>query len=97
MSVTSPRLVKLKTQTRGNDFLIDMAVLWIGPTDKISQNKSVYSQHTLRKIVFGKFMTDVISSPFAFKVLGVIYLTITENVKKESSLEFSIFNHISSH
>lgn len=43
-------------------------------------------QHILRKIVFGNFMADVISSAFPFKVLGVIYLTIRENVKKELTI-----------
>lgn len=41
-------------------------------------------QHTLRKIVFGNFQADVISPAFAFKFLGVIYLTIMENAKKEN-------------
>lgn len=41
-------------------------------------------QHILRKIVFGNFMEDVISFAFAFKVVCVIYLTIRENVKRES-------------
>lgn len=41
-------------------------------------------QHILRKIVFGNFMADVLSSAFAFKVLGDNYLTIRENVQKES-------------
>ena len=36
-------------------------------------------------------MADAISSAFAFKVLGVIYLTIRENVKKESGLYSSQF------
>lgn len=50
----------------------------------VKTNQFMY-QHILRKIVFGNFMADVISSAFAFKVLGVIYLTIRVNAKKDST------------
>jgi hypothetical protein len=83
--VASLRLVNVKTQTKGNDFLIDMTVLWIGLTDNISQNKLVYAPtHTYKDCIWN-VLADVIFSVFAFKVLGAFYLVIRENKKERVS------------